>query len=150
MLSSTRNLSETIFDYLVTYPSSTTQEVSDGIGMDLQRCRALMADMFKRGKLERKETLNPTGYHKTVYRYWTTTTTYERLKTGRKPKAEPIEIPESWTDSGISSLLKDIKPIEVEPTPEEDNRDSIKIELTINITAHRLILDVLQQMSKNL
>lgn len=147
MLSSTKNQTEKIFDYLVDYPSSTTQEVSDGTGMDLQKCRALMADMFRRGKLERKETPNPSGYHKTVYRYWTTSTTYERMKTGRKPKSERIEIPDSWADSGIGSLLKNVKPIEIKTTEDEK---MIKIEMTINITAHRLILDVLQHMSKSL
>ena len=147
MVSSTKNQTETIFDYLVANPSSTTQEVSDGIDMDLAKCRALMTDMFRRGKLERKVVPNPMGYHKTTHRYWTTSTQYFREKTGRKPKSATIEIPDSWGDTGIDSLVKNVKPIEIK---QETSDNTIKVEVTVNITAHRLILDVLQQMSKNL
>jgi len=169
MTSSTSSYSEIIFDYLVASPSSTAAEVAIGLDFDVQQCRSIINDLWKRGKLERALTPTPTGNRKNAYRYWTTENKLTRAKTGRRPKTEmEFEIPEGWSakpqlrdrlpepvqqpvqqqkDRGLEDLMNRINKT---PPPEKNAANTVYHEVTINISAHPVILAVLEKLSKHL
>lgn len=164
MTSSTASYSEIIFDYLVSSPSSTAAEVAIGLDYDVQHCRSIINDLYKRGKLERALTPTPTGNRRNTYRYWTIGNKLTRGKTGRKKKEETFEIPEGWsakpplndrvpeppvqqTDRGLEDLMNRINKT---PPPEKNTANTVYHEVTINISAHPVILSVLEKLSKHL
>jgi hypothetical protein len=171
MTSSTTTYSEIIFDYLVGSPSSTAAEVAIGLDFDVQQCRGIINDLWKRGKLERALTPTPAGNRKNTYRYWTTEDKLTRAKTGRRPKQETFEIPEGWSakpalkdrlpepvqqfvqqpvqhkDRGLEDLMNRINKT---PPPEKNAANTVYHEVTINISAHPVILMVLEKLSKHL
>ena len=164
MTSSTSSYSEIIFDYLVSSPSSTAAEVAIGLDFDVQQCRSILNDLWKRGKLERALTPTPTGHRKNTYRYWTIENKLTRYKTGRKPKQVEFEIPEGWMakpplsdrvieppvqqkDRGLEDLMNRINKT---PPPEKNTANTVYHEVTINISAHPVILAVLEKLSKHL
>lgn len=169
MPSSTATYSEIIFDYLVGSPSSTAAEVAIGLDFDVQQCRSIINDLWKRGKLERALTPTPTGNRKNTYRYWTAGDKLTREKTGRKPKIEvEFEIPEGWTekpqlrdrlpelpvqppvqhkDRGLEDLMSRINKT---PPPEKNVANTVYHEVTVNINAHPVILSILEKLSKHL
>lgn len=164
MTSSTTSYSEIIFDYLVASPSSTAAEVAIGLDFNIQQCRSILNDLYKRGKLERALTPTPTGHRKNTYRYWTTSDKLTRSKTGRKPKQIEFEIPEGWMakpplcdrvpeppvqqkDRGLEDLMNRINKT---PPPEKNAANTVYHEVTFNISAHPVILAVLEKLSKHL
>lgn len=166
MKSSTASYSEIIFDYLVASPSSTASEVAIGLDYDVQQCRGILGDLYKRGKVDRALTPTPAGHRKNTYRYWTLSDKLERNKTGRKPKPVDLdfEIPEGWMakpplsdrvieppvqpkDRGLEDLMNRINKT---PPPEKNTANTVYHEVTINISAHPVILAVLEKLSKHL
>lgn len=166
MKSSMLSYSEDIFNYLVDHPSSTAHEVARGLDLDTQRCRSIINDLWKRGKLERKSIPSYDGYRRTVYSYWTTSSKLERKKSGRasKKKAVEFEIPADWIakpplldripeppvqqkDRGLEDLLGRINKT---PPPEKNAANTVHHEVTLNINAHPVILSILEKLSKHL
>jgi hypothetical protein len=166
MQSGISTYSEIIFDYLVASPSSTAQEVAIGLDYDVQKCRAIINDLWKRGKLERTLTPTPLGNRRNTYRYWTIEKTLTRAKTGRKTKKEvEFEIPEGWSakpplldrvpepppvqqkDRGLEDLMNRINKT---PPAEKSAANTVYHEVTVNISAHPVILALLEKLSKHL
>jgi len=90
-----------VFDYLKRNPSSTSTEIGAALESPGTRVATSIHVLYKRGCIDRKSTPNTdlNIARKTVYRYWTTTDTYERAKPG-KPKSykrkESVVVPEAW------------------------------------------------------
>jgi len=90
-----------VFEYLKRNPSSTSTEIGAALESPGTRVATSIHILYKRGAIDRKPTPNTNLdiARKTVYRYWTTTDTYERAKPG-KPRSyerkESVVVPEAW------------------------------------------------------
>lgn len=91
-----------VFEYLKRNPSSTSTEIGAALESPGTRVATSIHVLYKRGVIDRKSAPNRNLdiARKTVYRYWTTTDTYERAKPGIKAKSykrkESVVVPESW------------------------------------------------------
>jgi hypothetical protein len=101
-----------VFDFVQNNPSCSSNDVVNGVGIDLGRASATLLTMYQKGKLDRKPypNPNPDGKRDTIYHYWTAVSNFtdkgkkrvtQKLKkvkalskVGLPPEAsEPVDMP---------------------------------------------------------
>jgi hypothetical protein len=87
-----------VFDFVQNNPSCSSNDVVNGVGIDLGRASATLLTMYQKGKLDRKPypNPNPEGKRDTIYHYWTAV--------------------DNFTDKGEKRMAK--KPKKAKPTSE--------------------------------
>jgi hypothetical protein len=84
-----------VFDFVQNNPSCSSNDVVNGVGIDLGRASATLLTMYQKGKLDRKPypNPNPDGKRDTIYHYWTTVDNFSdkgaKRVTSKPKKAKP-------------------------------------------------------------
>ena len=89
------SIASKVFDFVHNNPSCSSNDVVNGVGIDLGRASATLLTLYQKGKLDRKShpNPNPEGKRDTIYHYWTAVNSFtdkgKKRVTQKLKKAKP-------------------------------------------------------------